>query len=207
MTSGFPLPASGPSAVAGLVLMGGRASRMGGGDKALIAIAGRPALDRLLERFSPQVGALALSANGDPARFSAYGLPILADAPDGPEGPLAGVLSGLAWASTIPRATHLATAPGDAPCPPLDLVARLSAVAGEGAAVAEGARGVEPLHALWPLGAVSRLRTLVAEGVASPKRALELLGAGRVAFHDPLAFADLDEPADVARIEQAIRGR
>jgi molybdopterin-guanine dinucleotide biosynthesis protein A len=207
MASALPLLACGRPAVAGLVLMGGRASRMGGGDKALIAIAGRPALDRLLERLSPQVGALALSANGDPARFAAYGLPVLADAPDGPAGPLAGVLSGLAWASAIPGVTHLATAPGDAPCPPLDLVARLSTAAADGAAAAEGPRGVEPLHALWPIAAASRLRALVEEGVVSPRRALELLGGNRVAFRDPLAFADLDEPADVARIEAALGER
>lgn len=185
------------SAIAGLVLMGGRASRLGGGDKALIEIGGRSVLSRLIERFASQVGPLALSANGDADRFSAYRLPVIAD--DGPlTGPLAGVLSGLAWAAAQPGVTHLATVPGDAPSPPLDLVERLSRVAGDRPAAARGVRGVEPLHALWPLAARSRLEALVAEGVASPRRSLELLDAATVLIEDADAFLDLDTVEDVA---------
>ncbi|QZN99467.1 NTP transferase domain-containing protein [Chenggangzhangella methanolivorans] len=187
--------------------MGGRATRMGGGDKALIEVAGRAAIDRLLDRFASQAEPLALSANGDPARFARLRLPVLADRPGDPEGPLAGVLAGLAWAAALPGVTHLATVPGDAPCPPADLVARLAAAAGDGAAVAHGPHGVEPLDALWPVSALGRLEALAREGLRSPKRALEALGAAAVSFDGPLDFLDLDEPADVARAERLLSGR
>ena len=191
--------------IAGLIVMGGRATRMGGGDKALTEIAGRPALAHLLKRFAPQVGPLALSANGDPARFSAYALPVLPDPEDAPEGPLGGVLAGLAWAATLPGVTHLATIPGDAPFPPADLVERLSTAAHGGAAAAHGPRGVEPLHALWPLAVRERMVELAAEGVRSPKRMLERIDAAAASFDDPRAFLDLDTPEDVARA-QAVAG-
>lgn len=194
-----------PSAIAGLVVMGGRATRMGGGDKALIEIAGVTALDRLLARFRPQVGPLALSANGDPSRLARFGLDVVADRPGDPEGPLAGVLAGLAWAARLPGATHLATVPGDAPCPPDDLVARLAAAAGDGAAAAHGPHGVEPLDALWPVAALKDLEALAAEGVRSPKRALERLGAAAARFDGPLDFLDLDAPDDVLRADALLR--
>lgn len=195
-----------PSAVAGLVVMGGRATRMGGGDKALIEIAGAAVLEHLVARFRPQVGPLALSANGDPARFARFGLAIAPDRPGDPEGPLAGVLAGLAWASGLPGVTHLATVPGDAPCPPADLVARLAEAAGDGAAAAHGPHGVEPLDALWPVAALKDLEALAAEGLRSPKRALEQLGAAAVRFDGPLDFLDVDAPDDVLRAEALLRG-
>lgn len=190
--------------IAGLVLMGGRASRMGGGDKALIEIAGRPILEHALGRFRQQVGPLTLSANGDPARFAAFGLAVLPDPAAAPEGPLAGVLAGLDWASGLDGVTHLATIPGDAPCPPETLVDRLLAEGG-GTAAATSARGIEPLHALWPLSVRARLDALILDGVRSPKRALERLDARLVAFDGPNDFLDVDEPADLARAERAFR--
>lgn len=188
--------------------MGGRASRMGGGDKALIEIAGRPILDHALTRFRRQVGALALSANGDPDRFARYGVPVLPDAADGPEGPLGGVLAGLTWAATLPGVAFLATIPGDAPLPPENLVVRLLAASQDGGpASAAGPRGIEPLHALWPVAVKARLEALVAEGARGPKRALEELGAPLVAFDGRDDFLDIDEPADIARVESALSGR
>ena len=192
--------------VAGLVLMGGLASRMGGGDKALLELAGRPILAHALDRFAPQVGLLALSANGDPERFASFGLPVLPDAASGPGGPLAGVLAGLAWAAALPGVSHLATIPGDGPFPPQDLVARLAAAAADGAAVAMGPNGVEPLHALWPLAARERLTLSLADGVRSPKRALEMLAAAPVDFTDPDAFLDVDTPDDLARAQARALG-
>jgi molybdopterin-guanine dinucleotide biosynthesis protein A len=205
MTHKTQAPGPSMSAIAGLVVMGGRATRMGGGDKALIEIAGRRSIDRLLEVFAPQVGRLALSANGDPARFASLALPVIADRPGDPEGPLAGVIAGLAWAAALPGVTHLATVPGDAPCPPADLVARLAAAAGDGTAVANGPHGVEPLNALWPTAALEKLEALAREGLHSPKRALEALEAASVRFDGPLDFLDLDEPADIARAERLMR--
>ncbi|TKB83121.1 MAG: molybdenum cofactor guanylyltransferase MobA, partial [Mesorhizobium sp.] len=85
--------------IAGIILAGGRSSRMGGGDKTLLALGDGTLLDRIVSRLGPQVGPLALSANGDPARFAATGLPVLADTVKGYAGPLAGILTGLEWAS------------------------------------------------------------------------------------------------------------
>ncbi|WP_020184952.1 molybdenum cofactor guanylyltransferase MobA [Methylopila sp. 73B] len=186
--------------IAGVVLMGGEGRRMGRADKALIALRGRPILAHALDRFRPQVATLALSANGDPARFAAFGLRVLADAVDGPGGPLAGVRAGLAWAATLEGVTHLATIPGDAPYPPADLVTRLVAAAGEGPAVAVSPSGLEPLHALWPLACAEPLERLVRDGVSAPRRALAELGAVEVVFADTSGFRDVDTPDDLARL-------
>ncbi|MFD1702057.1 NTP transferase domain-containing protein [Methylopila henanensis] len=199
------MSAPSPPRIAGLVLMGGRGSRMGGADKALLDLGGRPILAHALERFRPQVGTLALSANGDLSRLAAFGLPALPDPPDGPGGPLSGVLAGLAFAEAH-GALWLATIPGDAAHPPPDLVARLLAAAGEGPAAASTARGVEPLHALWPVAATARLRALVGEGVVSPKRALERLGAALVPYDDDQGFRDVDTPADLDAARRSLAG-
>ena len=84
----------------GVVLAGGLATRMGGGDKALLPLGGRSLLAHVLARLERQVGAMALNANGDAARFAEYDLPVLADSIAGYPGPLAGVLAGLDWAAT-----------------------------------------------------------------------------------------------------------
>jgi molybdopterin-guanine dinucleotide biosynthesis protein A len=110
----------------GLVLAGGLARRMGGGDKALITIGGAAILDRVLQRLGPQCAHIVLNANGDPARFSRYRLPVIADDVPGFAGPLAGILAGLDWAAYhAPDLTHVASVPGDCPFLPRDLVARL----------------------------------------------------------------------------------
>ena len=85
--------------VGGLILAGGLARRMGGGDKGFIELAGTPMLDRVIARLRPQVSRMAINANGEPERFSSYGLPVVADPVPGFAGPLAGVLAGLEWAS------------------------------------------------------------------------------------------------------------
>lgn len=196
---------SGPAAIAGLVLMGGRARRMGGGDKALIALGGETILAHALKSFRRQVGAVALSANGDPARLAAYGLPVLPDDADDLEGPLAGVRAGLAWAAGIAGVTHLATIPGDAPSPPDDLVSRLWAGAGGGGAFAVTPDSVEPLHALWPLSLASELDRFVREGVRSPRLALAVLGAVEVHYSTQDGFRDIDTPADLAAAKISFR--
>ena len=111
---------------AGLVLAGGLARRMGGGDKVLRPLGGRAMLDHVLASLRPQVAACLLNANGDPARFGAWGLPVAADGmPDFP-GPLAGVLAGMDWvAEHRPDLPWLVSLPGDNPFAPPDLVARL----------------------------------------------------------------------------------
>src|SRR5260370_25623240 len=112
----------------GLVLAGGLARRMGGGDKTRIRIGGKTILERVLARFEPQCAAVILNANGDPARFSDTGLPVVPDTVPGFAGPLAGILAGLDWtAAHAPAITDVASVPGDCPFLPGDLVARLSA--------------------------------------------------------------------------------
>ena len=110
----------------GVILAGGLARRMGGGDKPLAEIAGRPILQLVIDRLKPQCAALAINANGDPARFSAFGLPVVADSVEGFAGPLAGVLAGMDYAAASGAADVL-SAPGDTPFLPADLLSRLEA--------------------------------------------------------------------------------
>ncbi len=146
--------------IAGILLAGGMARRMGGGDKILRLVSGRTMLDRVIERVRPQVGALAVSANGDPARFGAAGLPVLPDTVPGLPGPLAGILAGLDWAAALPGVTHLASFAGDTPFLPRDLVARLGAAlpGGADAACAASAGRLHPVFGLWPLDGRAGLR-------------------------------------------------
>jgi molybdopterin-guanine dinucleotide biosynthesis protein A len=143
---------------------------MGGGDKTLRQIGGTPILDRVIERMRPQVSALVLNANGDPARFVGYGLPVVADSIADFAGPLAGVLAGLDWAAANrPDCAMVASVATDAPFLPEDLVARLAAgVGAAGADLACAASGgqAHPVIALWPVRLREDLRhALVDEGI------------------------------------------
>ena len=112
----------------GLVLAGGLARRMGGGDKALICIGNETILQRTLARLAPQVSGIVLNANGDPARFAPFGLPLVADSVPDFAGPLAGILAGLDWAAANrPEIAYVVSVPGDCPFLPRDLVAKLHA--------------------------------------------------------------------------------
>ncbi|MEQ8603432.1 MAG: molybdenum cofactor guanylyltransferase MobA [Marivibrio sp.] len=148
--------------VVGVVLAGGLARRMGGGDKPMTALAGKPILEHILDRVRPQVDALALNANGDPGRFAYYGMDVIADTMDGNPGPLAGVLSGLEWARRVhPQAQWLATFPGDAPFLPKNLVSRLSQAverAGADLACAASDGRAHPVVGLWPVRLADDLR-------------------------------------------------
>src|SRR5215510_1613745 len=112
----------------GLVLAGGLARRMGGGDKTRIRIGGNTILERVLTRLRPQCTAVILNANGDPARFADTGLPVVADSVPDFAGPLAGILAGLDWAAAnAPGTADILSVPGDCPFLPTDLVPRLAA--------------------------------------------------------------------------------
>jgi molybdopterin-guanine dinucleotide biosynthesis protein A len=154
----------------GVLLAGGLARRMGGGDKPLRTIGGRTILELVIERMRPQATALVLNANGDPARFAAYGLPVVADSVAGNPGPLAGVLAGLEWtAAHRPDCELIVTVATDAPFLPADLVARMAAqMAAAGADLACAASGgqAHPVIGLWPVRLAAELRrALVGEGV------------------------------------------
>lgn len=139
--------------VLGCILAGGLSRRMGGGDKALREIGGRPMLARVVERLKPQVAALILNANGDPQRFESFSLPVAADTIEGFAGPLAGVLAGMRHAEKTPGLTHVATAASDTPFFPEDLVARLAekATTADTIVLATSGGHRHPVFGLWPV--------------------------------------------------------
>lgn len=153
--------------IAGVLLAGGLSRRMGGGDKSLRTLGGRTILERIVATARPQVGPLVLNANGDPARFAAFGLPVAADVVEGYAGPLAGVLTGLEWAkANAPGCAWVASFATDAPFIPGDLVARLvAAVEREGAdlACARSDGQEHPVFGLWPVRLADDLRRAMVE--------------------------------------------
>jgi molybdopterin-guanine dinucleotide biosynthesis protein A len=156
--------------IAGILLAGGQSRRMGGGDKCLRPLGTTTILARVIERAAPQVAALALNANGDPARFEAYRLPVIADSIPDFAGPLAGVLAGLDWAAARGRGdSHVASFATDAPFLPHDLVARfVAARERDGADLVCAASGgrTHPVFGLWPVALRDALRrAMVEEGV------------------------------------------
>ncbi len=196
--------------IAGVILAGGLARRMGGGDKALTMLDGRPLLDWVVERLRPQVAALALNANGDADRFANWRLPVIPDTVAGNPGPLAGILAGLEWAA--PAHEYLVTVPTDSPVVPLDLVARLRIARDEARAeiaiAASGGRR-HPVIALWPVGLAAELRyALVEEGVRKVGEFIARYTIAVAAF--PLApfdpFMNMNSPEDIARAEAVLRG-
>lgn len=156
--------------VCGVLLAGGRARRMGGGDKCLLDLNGRPLLAHVIERARPQVDALLINAGGDPQRFAPFGLVQAADAVEGHAGPLAGILTGLEWArATHPESAWLASFATDTPFFPADWVVRLkAAVVAEAAEIgccASGGR-THPVFGLWPVRLAGELRrALEVEGM------------------------------------------
>jgi len=206
------------SGVVGIVLAGGLSRRMGGGDKALRPLAGRPMLDHALDRLAWQVAALALNANGDPARFAGYGLPVVADPVDGFAGPLAGVLAGLDWAAAVrPDCPLVLSAACDAPFLPRDLASRLEAARrAEGADIARAASGgrAHPVFALWPVRLRDALRrALTEEDIRKVDVFTERYRTATVAFPptagpggpiDP--FFNANRPEDLAAAETALAG-
>jgi molybdopterin-guanine dinucleotide biosynthesis protein A len=174
---------TGSADIACVILCGGRSSRMGGGDKSLRPLGGSPLLSRIIERLGP-IRPLSISANGDPARFADFGLPVLADTVPGFAGPLAGILAGMQWAAKRGRG-RLLTVAGDTPFLPVDLADRLTAAAASspaGIAVAASNGRRHPVFALWPAALHGDLRRFLAES-----------GTGRVN-----TFIDLHNPVDVA---------
>lgn len=138
--------------IAGLVLAGGLSRRMGGGNKALRDLGGRPMIAHVIARLAPQVGHLAINANVEPSIYSAYGLPVLSDSIAGHAGPLAGVLTGLEWAANLPGVTHLVTAATDTPFFPTDLVQRFANLQAPGRIVlARSGGNRHPVFGLWPV--------------------------------------------------------
>ncbi|MHC2252839.1 molybdenum cofactor guanylyltransferase MobA [Bradyrhizobium embrapense] len=153
--------------IPGVLLAGGLARRMGGGDKPMRMIAGRTILQRVIDRLAPQCSGLIINANGDPARFAAFGLPVVADDVADFPGPLAGILAALDWtAANRPDAKWVLSAAGDCPFLPRDLVARLEqARAAENAELAVASSGgqVHPVIGLWSVRLRGELRHALVE--------------------------------------------
>ena len=140
--------------VVGILLAGGRSSRMGGGDKCLRQLAGRPILAHSIERLRPQVSGMIINANGDVSRFAGFGLPVVSDSIAGYAGPLAGVQAGLAWIKqNRPDCAYGVTVATDTPFFPADLVQRFLAKPADHPTlkVARSAAGVHPVIGLWPV--------------------------------------------------------
>lgn len=152
--------------IVGVVLAGGLATRLGGGDKPLRTIGGKPMLDHVVERLAAQVDAVAINANGEPARFAKYGLPVVADmAPAVQSGPLSGILSGMHWAASV-GASKVLTVAGDTPFFPHDLAATLKQAASSRAAIVAVAAcngRTHPVFALWPVALAPDLARFLAE--------------------------------------------
>ncbi len=197
----------------GVILAGGRATRMGGGDKGLLELGGQSILSRVIERLSPQVAGLALNANGEAARFASVGLPVVPDPVDGFPGPLAGVLAGMDWAAGQ-GATHIVTAAADTPFFPCDLVPQLILAAERAgtpialAATPDPVRGHvrHPTFGLWPVDLRENLRGALKDGLRKVVIWTDRHGAAEAVFPtaglDP--FFNVNTPEDLAQAEDAL---
>ena len=198
----------------GVLLAGGLARRMGGGDKPLKTIAGRTILERVVERLVPQCDGLILNANGDAARFAHLGLPVVPDGVPDFAGPLAGILAALDWAAANrPDLAWVASAAADSPFIPRDFVSRLHAAreaAGVPLACAESGGQVHPVNGLWPVGLREDLRhALVVLDMRKIDRWTGRHGVALAAWPtapvDP--FFNANTPEDIVEAERLIASR
>ena len=190
--------------LAALILAGGNASRLGGGDKPLLELGGVPMLARVIDLARQEATAVAISANGDPRRLGAFGLPVLTDGPFAGEGPLAGVLAGLDWAAGV-GADTLLTVPGDTPFIPAGLG---DALAPAPACAASSGR-MHHLVALWPVACRAALRRwLSAPGPRGVGKFAASIGMRAVDFpsHPWDRFFNVNTPEDLAEA-RALAGR
>lgn len=190
----------------GVILAGGQGLRMGGADKALLRLAGQTLVARAAGRLEPQVERLALSANGDAARFATLGLPVLPDARS--QGPLSGVLAGLRWAAAN-GADAVVTVPVDCPFFPGDLVPRLHLAAEPtGLSLARSGGALHPTCGLWPVALHGSLHAFLGSGAKARVRDFaEAHGAAFADFPDDGAFANLNTPQDLTRAAALIAGQ
>jgi molybdenum cofactor guanylyltransferase len=195
----------------GVLLAGGLARRMGGGDKCLQQLGGKSLLAHSIENAQGQVSPLIINAAGDPSRFAEFGLPVVADVIEGFAGPLAGVLTGMEWAKeNVPDAEWIVTFPTDAPFFPKDLVGRLlDAVVGLGAEIVSARSNdrTHPVFALWPIRLADELRKAMIE---EDMRKIDRWTARYNIIHvdwpiepfDP--FFNINRPEDLARAEELL---
>ncbi|MGB0683054.1 MAG: molybdenum cofactor guanylyltransferase MobA [Magnetovibrionaceae bacterium] len=200
--------------IAGLILAGGLARRMGGGDKGLKQVGGRPVLDWVVERAKAQTAPLILNAGGDPNRFKAYGLPVVEDVVPGAQGPLAGILTGLDWlAQHHPGIEWMVSFTTDAPFIPRDLAQRLWQSCEErsaelACAVSNGR--THPVFGLWRVGLRADLRdALVGEEMRKIDRWTARYALAEVEFdtHPVDPFFNINRPEDLAEAEELLTAK
>jgi molybdopterin-guanine dinucleotide biosynthesis protein A len=197
--------------VVGIVLAGGKSSRMGGGDKCLQPLGGRPILAHVVARLKPQVEDIIINANEEAARFADFGLPVVADSVGRYAGPLAGIQAGLAWIKTNrPGTKYGVTVAADTPLFPADLVQRFLAERRKELALllARSALGVHPVIGLWPVNLAGALKDALEHGArkvgawTAQHEAVEVdfppveIGGRKI---DP--FFNINRPEDLAEAE------
>lgn len=203
--------------VLGCVLAGGQSRRMGGGDKSLLDLGGKTMLEMILSRLTPQVPEIILNANGDPARFSRFGLPVIPDPVGEYAGPLAGVLAGLTYAKDkMPDVTHVVSVAGDTPFFPGSLVKRLcSTVPADKPviALASSADKLHPVFGLWPVVLHADLHTWLTTGQSGKVLAfVDRHDSVEVSFDtDPATgldpFFNANKPDDLATVRNVLSTR
>ncbi|MBZ8118535.1 molybdenum cofactor guanylyltransferase MobA [Roseovarius sp. LXJ103] len=191
----------------GVILAGGLATRMGGGDKGLLPLGGGTLLSHVMDRLEPQVAGLALNANGDAERFAALGLPVLPDPVEGFVGPLAGVLAGLDWAAAQ-GAEAVVSVAADTPFFPCDLVPRLM-LAAEGMehplVLARTPDGRQPTFGLWPTALRDDLRAALEGGLRKVVMWTDGHGGREAMFNAPGApFFNVNTPEDLAHAQALV---
>jgi molybdopterin-guanine dinucleotide biosynthesis protein A len=200
--------------VVGVLVAGGRGRRMGGADKSLILLGGKTLIAHAAERLGPQVDRLIVNANGDPSRFAALALPVVADYDDAYSGPLAGILAGMEWArGNLPDAGWIATVAADTPFVPPDLVVRLLGASNDGGTIRVAASNGK-LHwviGLWPVSVAGDIGQWLESGGSKavrdfladrPHVAVEFPAEGSL---DP--FFNINTPEDLARAEREAVGK
>lgn len=203
--------------VLGCVLAGGQSRRMGGGDKSLLDIGGKSMLDVILARLSKQVPDIVLNANGDPARFAQFGLPVVSDPVGEFAGPLAGVLAGLTHADTChPAVSHVVSVAGDTPFFPTDLVERLCASVPADVpviALASSSSKLHPVFGLWPVRLKDDLHRWLETGQSGKVLAfVDRYDSVEVSFDlDPATgldpFFNANKPDDLAMVRNTLSAR
>jgi molybdenum cofactor guanylyltransferase len=203
--------AAGAPATYGLILAGGLARRMGGGDKTLIPIGEKTILERAIARLGSQCAGLLINANGDLSRFSRFGLPVVSDDIEGFAGPLAGILAGLDWvAANAPATAWIVSVPGDCPFLPHDLVARLHGARSaqqQPLACARSGEWRHPVVGLWPVGLRHDLRNALEAGARKIEAWTGKHGVALAEWPaDPVdPFFNVNTPEDAAEADRMVR--
>jgi len=200
-----------PNGVVGVLLAGGRSSRMGGGDKCLRMLGGKTILARIIERLKPQVSDIVINANGDASRFAVFGAPVVADSIVGYAGPLAGVHAGLEWVkANRPGVGHVVTMATDTPFFPSNVVRQLLQASDDSSAlrIARSEAGTHYVIGLWPITFAAALEASIKQGERKVGAWTKEHGAIEVFFPpvvvagqsvDP--FFNINAPEDLAAAE------